>query len=188
MNQFKIPSQLNKKLLLHSCCGPCSTACIMALSPYFEITVFFYNPNITDKLEYEKRKAEQIRFIKESPYNVNFLEGDYVVDDFYCVIKGLENEPEGGARCKQCIALRLKETLKVAEKLQMDYFCSTLSVSPHKNSEYINNIGNILSQNSSVMYLENNFKKDNGYLKSIQQSKQYNLYRQNFCGCEFSKN
>ena len=183
--QFTLPTEFKKtKLLLHSCCAPCSTACIEALKEFFEITVFYYNPNITDEAEYLKRKAEQIRYLQEIG-GVDFIEGDYDRQAFYYAVKGLENQPEGGNRCKECIGLRLKRTKQVAENLGYEYFCSTLSVSPHKNAKFINEYGRSL--NGTSKYLETDFKKNNGYLRSITISKEFGLYRQDYCGCEYSK-
>ncbi len=184
-NQFVLPQNLTRAtLLLHSCCAPCSTACIQALKDYFDITVFYFNPNITDKSEYEKRKAEQIKYLKAIG-GVAFIEGEYDNKEFFDACKGLEGEKEGGKRCEKCIALRLDQTARLAEREGFQYFCSTLSVSPHKNSKFINEYGKGLSGTS--LYLENDFKKNNGYLQSIKLSKEYGLYRQNFCGCIFSK-
>ncbi len=183
-NQFVLPQNFTKAtLLLHSCCAPCSTACILALKEYFDITVFYYNPNITDCDEYQKRKNEQIRYLNQ--IGVKFLEGEYNPQEFFDCCFGLEGEKEGGKRCEKCIALRLSKTATVAQEKGIDYFCSTLSVSPHKNSKFINEFGKTLSGTSR--YLENDFKKNNGYLNSIKLSKEYGLYRQNYCGCVFSK-
>lgn len=182
--QFTLPDGFSKsKLLLHSCCAPCSTACIEALAEFFDITVYYYNPNITCEAEYQKRKSEQIRYL-QSLDGVGFLEGDYLVSEFYQVAKGLEGEKEGGARCEQCIGLRLRKTQEMADRLGFDYFCSTLSVSPHKNAKFINEYGKSL--NGTSKYLENDFKKNNGYLRSITLSKQFGLYRQTYCGCSYS--
>lgn len=187
MVQFDLPKQFNKgsTLLLHSCCAPCSTACIEALKEYFSVTVFFYNPNITDKEEYEKRKGEQIKLLKI--LDIPFIEGDYERDKFFEGAKSLADQPEGGKRCEFCISLRLEKTCQYANQNNFDYFCSTLSVSPHKNSNFINLQGSVLQQGGSSKYLINNFKKNNGFLRSIQLSNQYQLYRQNYCGCEYSK-
>ena len=186
MVQFGLPKEYKKgeKLLLHSCCAPCSTACIEALKDFFDITVFYYNPNITDQAEYEKRKEEQIKLLKI--LNIPFLEGEYNVQVFFDGAKPLANEKEGGKRCEFCIALRLEQTFKKAKELGFNYFCSTLSVSPHKNSSFINQVGKSLSQNE-CQYLVNNFKKNNGFLRSIQLSNKYELYRQDYCGCVYSK-
>ena len=183
--QFVLPEGYTKaKLLLHSCCAPCSTACIEALKEYFDITVYYYNPNITDFDEYQKRKAEQKRYL-QALGGIGFIEGDYCISDFYEATKGLESEPEGGKRCRECIGLRLKRTAEQADALGYEYFCSTLSVSPHKNAKFINEYGRSLKGTS--VYLENDFKKNNGYLRSITLSKEFGLYRQNYCGCGYSK-
>lgn len=184
--QFILPQGFKKsKILLHSCCAPCSTACIEALMPFFDITVYYYNPNITNEQEYQKRKKEQIRYL-QALGGVDFIEGEYLVQDFFNVCHGLEKEPEGGKRCQECIGLRLKKTQEEASRLGYDYFCSTLSVSPHKNAKFINEYGKSLKGTS--VYLENDFKKNNGYLRSITLSKEFGLYRQNYCGCCFSVN
>jgi len=186
MVQFTLPKNFKNgaKLLLHSCCAPCSTACIEALKDYFDITVFYYNPNITDEQEYQKRKAEQIKLLKI--LSIPFIEGDYNVKDFFDGAKDLANEKEGGKRCEFCIKLRLEKTAEYANNFGFDYFCSTLSVSPHKNSQYINSVGQAITL-ENTKYLVNNFKKNNGFLRSIRLSNQHNLYRQNYCGCIYSK-
>ena len=181
-----------KTLLLHSCCGPCSTAVIERLSGEFDITVFYYNPNITDEPEYEHRKEEQKKFLQKYNENiegtkVKFVEGDYTVEDFYKAATGFEAEKEGGARCTQCFALRLEETALTAKKLGMDVFATTLTVSPHKNYKLISELGNKISIEHGVDFLDMDFKKKAGYQRSVDISKEYGLYRQNYCGCEFSK-
>jgi predicted adenine nucleotide alpha hydrolase (AANH) superfamily ATPase len=178
------------KLLLHSCCAPCSSHVITILSNYFDITIFYYNPNIDTLEEYEKRKTEQKKFIKEfkNKNKLDFLDCDYENDIYLSKVKGLENEPERGARCPVCFKLRLEKTVQEAKKLNYDYFATTLTVSPYKNSNQINEIGLNLEKEYQIKYLVSDFKKENGYLKSIELSKQYNLYRQNYCGCKFSKN
>jgi predicted adenine nucleotide alpha hydrolase (AANH) superfamily ATPase len=178
------------KLLLHSCCAPCSSHVITILSNYFDITIFYYNPNIDTLEEYEKRKTEQKKFIKEfkNKNKLDFLDCDYENDIYLSKVKGLENEPERGARCPVCFKLRLEKTVREAKKLNYDYFATTLTVSPYKNSNQINEIGLNLEKEYQIKYLVSDFKKENGYLKSIELSKQYNLYRQNYCGCKFSKN
>lgn len=176
------------KLLLHSCCGPCSTAVLTFLVPYFDITVLYYNPNIEPFEEYEKRKKEQIRFIKEfSHNNIKFMDCDYDNETFKMVTKGLENEPEGGARCPICFRLRLEYTAKMAKDKKYDYFGTTLTVSPHKNSKQINTIGEMLEFKYDIKFLYSDFKKKDGYKKSIELSKEYNLYRQDYCGCMYAK-
>ncbi|MEE1281988.1 MAG: epoxyqueuosine reductase QueH [Acutalibacteraceae bacterium] len=177
-------------LLLHSCCAPCSSYVIEYLSKYFKITVFYYNPNISPDNEYRYRADEQKRLIEsmslENP--VEFLEGEYNPADFFEVSKGLEDAPEGGARCAKCFNLRLSKTAETAQQGNYDYFTTTLTISPLKNSQLINNIGKELSNKYKVSYLLSDFKKKNGYKRSIVLSKEYNLYRQNYCGCIFSKN
>ena len=174
-------------LLLHSCCGPCSSYVLEYLSHYFHITVFYYNPNITDCGEYEMRVAEQKRLIQLAHPDVSFLEGNYEPEVFLDMSKGLEEEPEGGARCTKCYYLRMHETAKKAKELGFDFFTTTLSVSPYKDSERLNKIGESLEQQYGIPYLYADFKKRNGYKRSIELSNQYHLYRQDYCGCEFSK-
>ena len=180
-----------KKLLLHSCCGPCSTAVLERLVDNFDVTVFYFNPNITEEEEYLHRKAEEQRFIKEYCANtgveINFIEGEYLPNDYLECVRGLEEEPEGGARCIKCFEMRLEETVKLAKKLQFDCFDTTLTVSPYKNYDNISAIGQNLSEKYGIEYLSGNYKKQNGYQRSIELSKEYGLYRQHFCGCEFSK-
>lgn len=175
-----------ERLLLHSCCAPCSSACLLRLSKAFEITVLYYNPNIDDPAEYEKRKAEQKRFLSETGL-AKFLDCDYDEPSFERVVKGLENEPERGKRCYQCYLLRLEETAKRAKQDGFDYFATTLTLSPYKNADWLNEIGFMLEKKYAVKYLPSDFKKQGGYLKSIELSKQYGLYRQDYCGCRFSK-
>ena len=175
------------RVLLHSCCAPCSTYVIDFLVKYFDITIFFYNPNIEPQEEYLKRKDEQIRFLKE--YNnphVDFLDCDYDNEEYLKRCKGLENEPEGGARCGVCFNLRLEKTALMAKEKGYDYFATTLTVSPYKNSELINKIGYKLEKKYNIKYLCGDFKKQNGYKRSVDMSKEYNLYRQHYCGCHFA--
>ena len=175
-------------LLLHSCCGPCSTQVLSFLTPYFNITVLYYNPNIEPFTEYEKRKQEQIRFIKEFNHNnITFLDCDYDNNAFTEAVKGLENEKEGGARCPVCFRVRLEKTARVAKEKKYDFFGTTLTVSPYKNSRQINLIGYALEKRYNVKFLYSDFKKKDGYKKSIELSKQYNLYRQNYCGCNYGR-
>ena len=176
-------------LLLHSCCGPCSSHVISYLTKYFNITVFYYNPNIEPQEEYEKRKKEQIRFIQEfkSLNKLDYLDCDYDNASFKKAVKGLENEVEGGARCNKCFYLRLAATGKKARELNYDYFTTTLTVSPHKNSQKINEIGEKIAQEVGLNYIYGDFKKNDGYKKSIELAKQYNLYRQNYCGCSYQR-
>lgn len=176
-------------LLLHSCCAPCSSYCIEYLSQFFRITVFYYNPNITEQEEYRKRVEEQKRFIKEFPakHKVDFIEGTYEPEKFFEIAKGYEQVPEGGERCFRCYALRLQETGRVANEMGFDYFTTTLSISPLKNAQKLNEIGEALSKKWNVAYLYSDFKKKEGYKRSITLSSEYQLYRQNFCGCIYSR-
>ncbi len=185
----KIIDNLNdrKTILLHSCCAPCSSYVIIKLIDYFDITILYYNPNIEPMEEYEKRKKEQIRFINELNRNIKILDTPYDNELYREKIKGLENLPEGGKRCNECIKLRLIRTINKALENNFDYFGTTLTVSPHKNSKLINELGIELSKGKNIKYLISDFKKENGYIKSIEIAKQYNLYRQNYCGCLFTR-
>ena len=190
----KLINDINEKnitptLLLHSCCAPCSSYVIEYLSPYFNITILYYNPNISPIEEYEKRKQEQIKLIKELPTKnkVNILDCDYDNDLYEKTIKGLEKEPERGSRCTKCFLLRLEKTAINAKKNNFDYFGTTLTVSPYKNSKLLNEIGLSLQEKYNIKYLYSDFKKNNGYNRSIELSKEYNLYRQNYCGCIYSR-
>ena len=180
-----------KTLLLHSCCGPCSSYVISYLSNYFNITILYYNPNISPFEEYLKRKEEQIKVINELNRdlntNINILDCDYDNNLYNELIKGLENEPERGSRCKICYRLRMEKTASTAKDKNYDYFCTTLSVSPYKNATWINEIGEELSNKYKVKWLYSDFKKKDGYKRSIELSKKYNLYRQDYCGCIYSK-
>lgn len=177
------------KLLLHSCCGPCSSYVIEYLSDYFEITILYYNPNISPLEEYEFRKKEQIKLIEEikTKNKVDYLDCDYDPETFEVISKGMENEPEGGKRCSRCYFLRLEKTAVLAKENNYDFFATTLTVSPYKNSQKLNNMGNLLQNKYKVKYLFSDFKKNNGYKRSIELSKLYNLYRQGYCGCIYSK-
>ncbi len=177
------------RVLLHSCCAPCSSQVLARLSDYFLVTVLYYNPNIEPFSEYEKRKEEQKRFIKSFPSKnqISFLDCDYENEKFKIIAKGLENIPEGGKRCHKCYTLRIEKTAILAKENNFDYFCTTLSVSPFKNSRVLNEIGNMLEKKYDIKYLYSDFKKEDGYKKSIEYSKKYNLYRQNYCGCIYSK-
>lgn len=179
-----------KKLLLHSCCAPCSTAVIERLlesMPEYNILVFYYNPNIYPQEEYEKRKNEQIRYINMlNNAKISFINADYEDALFEEKVKDLHNEKEGGARCSVCFALRLHKTALKAKELDCDMFGTTLTVSPHKNSDIINSIGNEISVKENIPYLDANFKKKDGYKRSIILSKENNIYRQNYCGCKYS--
>lgn len=177
------------KLLLHSCCAPCSSYVLEYLTNYFDITVFYYNPNISSYEEYEKRYKEVQRFIHDFGLEnkVSFINGSYDNDKYEKLIKGLENETEGGTRCEKCYYLRLEETCRYAKEHGFDYFTTTLSISPYKNSEKLNSIGKKLEDEYDVLYLLSDFKKKNGYKRSIELSREYNLYRQNYCGCIYSQ-
>ena len=176
-------------LFLHACCAPCSSYVLEYLVKYFKITIFYYNPNITPKTEYIKRVKELKRFIHEAGYenDVTFVEGTYDPQVFFDMAKGMEDLPERGLRCYHCYALRMEEAAKKAAETGADYFTTTLSISPLKDSQKLNEIGQALEKEYGVKYLYSDFKKKNGYKRSIELSKEYNLYRQNFCGCEFSK-
>lgn len=181
---------ITPSLLLHSCCAPCSSYTIKYLSDYFNITVLYYNPNISPREEYEKRKAEQLRLISSMPvkYEVNFLDCEYDCSEFFNISKGYENCREGGERCFRCYRLRLEKTVEIAKQKGFDYFCTTLSISPLKNAQKINEIGFDIQNKTGVKWLPSDFKKKEGYKQSIELSREYNLYRQNFCGCIFSMN
>lgn len=189
-----------KKVFLHSCCAPCSSYCMEYLRRYFDVTVFYYNPNIMNEEEYRKRVAEQQRLIdaynrikelsvtgsKGILHKIAFEEGKYDVSSYLEMVKGLEDAPEGGSRCGRCFELRLRETARVAKEMGMDYFTTTLTISPLKNAQLINEIGNRIGAEYGIAFLPSDFKKNNGYLRSIELSKEYDLYRQNYCGCDFS--
>jgi len=185
INKIKNP----KKILLHSCCAPCSSYVITFLSNYFNITILYYNPNIYPKEEYLKRKQEQIKLIKNlnTKYKLDFLDCDYDNEIYNNRIKGYEKYPEGSSRCQICFNLRLEKTAELAKKNNYDYFCSTLTVSPHKNSKLINEIGINLSKIYNIKWLYSDFKKNEGFKQSIELSKKYELYRQDYCGCIHSK-
>ena len=176
------------RLLLHSCCAPCSSYVLEYLSDYFEITVFYYNPNIFPESEYTKRILEQQELIGDMKFKhpVSFVAGIYDRDKFYEMAKGLEHLREGGERCFKCYELRLRETAELARKGEFDYFTTTLSISPMKNADKLNEIGMKISEEYGIPYLQSDFKKKNGYKRSIELSREYGLYRQDYCGCEFS--
>lgn len=178
-----------EKLLLHACCAPCSSAVLERIGNFFEISILYYNPNITEKEEYEKRVVEIKKLISmiHPKYKVSLIEGDYNPEKFFEMAKGLEKEPERGKRCYKCYEMRLEETAKIAEKLGFNHFATTLTLSPHKNSNWINEIGAELTKKYNTNYLYSDFKKKNGYKRSIELSKEYNLYRQDYCGCIYSK-
>lgn len=186
----KIISNIEKKprLLLHACCAPCSSYVLEYLSNYFDITVYYYNPNISPVGEFEKRFEEIKRLIAEMPLKneVKLVKGVYRYEDFVDAAKGLEHIPEGGERCFACYRLRLEKTAQLARDEGFDYFCTTLSISPLKNSQKINEIGFELEKEYGVKWLPSDFKKREGYKRSIELSREYNLYRQNFCGCVYS--
>ena len=173
-------------LLLHSCCAPCSSTCLERLKEVFHVTVLYYNPNIDEEEEYEKRKAEQIRFLKETGW-ADCLDCDHEAEKFAQMAKGLEEEPERGKRCYACYALRLSKTAEIAKEKGFDYFATTLTLSPHKNADWLNEIGEKEGGRYEVKYLFSDFKKQGGYYRSTELSAKYNLYRQDFCGCKYSK-
>lgn len=185
--------KIKPAILLHSCCGPCSTAVVERLSGRYDVTIYFYNPNITDPEEYEKRRHAQIEFIEQYNDRINaidriaYLEGPYERDLFFTVVKGLEDEPEGGRRCTRCFQLRLEKTAETALMAGLDTFGTTLSVSPHKNHELLSKLGMQLGLRYGLSFLGEDFKKQGGYQRSIELSKEYKLYRQRFCGCCFSE-
>ena len=189
MNEVR---KIRPTILLHSCCGPCSTAVVERLSGRFGVTIFFYNPNITDREEYEKRRKTQLEFIDKynnrisSKDRIAYLEGPYEPELFLSAVKGLENEPEGGKRCTPCYQLRLEKTAETARMSGFDTFGTTLSVSPYKNFELIYKLGMQLGMRYGLAFLGEDFKKQGGYQRSIELSKEYHLYRQHFCGCSFS--
>lgn len=185
MNIIKGFNGKRPSLLLHSCCGPCSTSVIDRLKNYFEITIYYYNPNIFPKEEYLRREDEQ-RIYLES-IGIKYILGDYETDKYETAISGLEIEKEGGLRCNVCFEMRLKKTAIIADELNIDYFTTTLTVSTHKNSKAINEIGLEVANDYRVVYLVSDFKKDDGYRKSVQMSQELGMYRQDYCGCLFSK-
>ena len=180
------------RLLLHSCCAPCSSYVLEYLKPYFAITVFYYNPNISRSGEYRKRVEEQKRLIalynqQKAGFPIRILEGDYEPEVFFREAAGLEKEPEGGERCRKCFMLRLEKTAKEAQKGGYDYFGTTLTISPLKNAVLLNEIGESLALRYQVNWLFSDFKKKNGYKRSVELSKEYDLYRQDYCGCIYSE-
>lgn len=184
-----VNSGTRPKLLLHVCCAPCSSYVLEYLNKYFDITVFYYNPNISSEEEYNKRLNEERRFVSEYPFENSVKEvinGEYNNELFEETIKGLENEKEGGVRCFKCYRLRLEESAKYAKDNGFDYFTTTLTISPYKNANKLNEIGDELSKIYGVKYLFSDFKKKNGYKRSIELSHEYNLYRQDYCGCTYS--
>ena len=174
-----------KKLLIHSCCGPCSSSVIEKLTPYLDITILFYNPNIEPIEEYLKRKDEQIKLL--NILKIKYLDIDYLNEEYRSIIKGYEKEPENGKRCLLCYELRLNKTAKIAKEENFDLFSTTLTVSPYKNSKIINDLGIKVGKENNILFLIADFKKADGYKRSIELSNKYNIYRQNYCGCIFSK-
>lgn len=176
-------------LLLHACCAPCSSACLERLSNFFKITIIYYNPNITEEKEYLKRLEELKNFIQKIKvkYPINIIDTRYDPKEFFEISKGLEKEKERGKRCYKCYELRLEETAKVAKENNFDFFATTLTLSPYKKTDWLNEIGENLSNKYQTSYLYSDFKKKNGYKRSIELSKEYNLYRQDYCGCIYSK-
>ncbi len=192
-NQGSVP-----RLFLHSCCAPCSSYVLEYLCRYFQITVFYYNPNIYPPQEYQKRVEEQKNFIQQFSQNIlreqesdkvfypiDFVEGNFDIERFYKMAEGLEHVPEGGERCFRCYELRLREAAEYAEKFKMDYFTTTLSISPLKNAEKLNEIGEKLAEEYGISYLCSDFKKKNGYKRSVELSRTYGMYRQHYYGCDF---
>jgi len=180
-------------VLLHACCGPCSTACVERLVEDYSVTLYYYNPNITDREEYQLRKSTLLQFIDafneehKDLYHVDFLEGNYEPDLFKAKAEALKDEPEGGRRCDMCFAMRLTDTARRAKELEYDLFTTTMSVSPHKNYDKIKTLGLILEDQYGVKYLDVDFKKKNGFGRSVEMSKEYGMYRQNFCGCDYAR-
>ena len=200
MNKINYQKELDKitdsidagnppRLFLHSCCAPCSSYTLEYLSNYFDITVYYFNPNISPKEEFDKRFAEQKRLIDSLPAKnpIKLILGEYNYDDFLQISRGYENVAEGGERCFRCYRMRLESTARIAKEQGFDYFCTTLSISPLKNSQKINQIGYEVAQKYGIKWLPSDFKKREGYKRSIELSREYNLYRQSFCGCIFSK-
>lgn len=200
MNKINYQNELDKtlsdieragtppSLLLHSCCAPCSSYVLEYLSRYFKITVFYYNPNIYPEEEFYKRRSEQERFISQLPAKnpISFIGTEHMSEEFYKAVKGLEHIREGGERCFACYRLRLEESAAAARDMGADYFTTTLSISPMKNAQKLNEIGGELGEKYGVKYLFSDFKKRNGYKRSTELSKEYGIYRQNYCGCVFS--
>ena len=195
VNEFSNPMLNPEKprLLLHACCGPCATACVERLARDYSISVFYYNPNIMDGEEYYLRRESLVRFLRmfneenrDITY-VDFIDGKYEPDLFVRRTETLHGEPEGGRRCDVCFEMRLTETARIAKMLDMDFFSTTLTVSPHKDYGKISSIGNALAENTGIKYLDVDFKKKDGFRRSIELSKKYGLYRQKFCGCEYAR-
>lgn len=185
LDQIIQSSSKRTTLLLHACCAPCSTYVLSYLTAYFDVTLFWYNPNIHPKEEHDKRRSELRRLA--AIYHVSVADGGYDPQAFFCSAKGLESEPEGGLRCQKCFFLRLDQAAQYAAAHNFDYFCTTLTISPHKNAEQVNAIGQEVGAIHSVAFLPSDFKKKNGYQTSILLCRQYQIYRQNYCGCAFSR-
>lgn len=183
-----LPSETRPRLLLQCCCAPCSSSVLAVLTPFFDVTIYFYNPNIHPQAEYEKRLAQLPKLLAGTAYgnDIKVLDAPYISADFFAAVQGLENEPEGGARCTECFRLRLSDTAKQAKAHGFDYFTTTLTVSPHKNAAVLNEIGLALGAEYGVRFLPSDFKKKEGYKESIRLSKAYDLYRQDYCGCVYS--
>ena len=190
---MEMPGTKGKRLLLHSCCAPCSSYVLTYLRSTFQITVLYYNPNITNAEEYRKRAAEEKRFIEalnadaENAYRIDYIDGDYFPEKYLEAVKGYEDCPERGERCAICFRMRLSESARVAKEGEFDFFATTLTLSPLKDAELLNRIGTEEGERFGVNYLPTDFKKKGGYLRSIELSKEYGLYRQDYCGCAFSK-
>lgn len=174
------------RLLLHACCGVCSSYVLEYLSKYFEITVLYYNPNIYPRAEYDKRLLNQKKIIDEMVPQVKLKTVTYDENEFLDYVNGLEGEPEGGVRCTKCFILRMEKTAVIAKEENYDYFCTTLSVSPYKDSQRLNKIGKYLEEKYDVKYLYSDFKKKNGYKRSNELAREYDIYRQDYCGCRYS--
>lgn len=179
----KVPS-----LLLHSCCAPCSSSILEYLSQYFAITIYYYNPNIYPEEEYQFRAEEQRKFIQRTnpKYPIEFIEGAYEPQLFYDTVAGMEQMPEGGSRCHKCYKLRMRQAATVGRELGFDYFTTTLSISPHKNAVWINEIGEMLEEEFGIKHLPSDFKKKNGFKRSVELTNEYGMYRQDYCGCAYS--
>lgn len=179
-------AKIKPTLLMHACCAPCSSACLERIKDFFDVTVYYYNPNIDSAEEYGKRSAEQERLCEE--FGVKVIAESYEPKEFYNAVKGFEDEPEGGARCERCFYLRLKRTAEKAKEQGFEYFTTTLTLSPLKNAALLNETGERVASETGVKWLPSDFKKRGGYLRSVELSNEYGLYRQNYCGCIFSKN
>lgn len=189
MEEQILNSKEGSSLLLHACCAPCSSAVLERLASHFKISILYYNPNITEEKEYQKRLDELRKFISKLnfKYQINIIDSRYEPKEFFKIAKGLEKEKEQGKRCYKCYELRLEETAKVAKEKNFDFFATTLTLSPYKKTSRLNEIGENLSKKYQANYLYSDFKKKNGYKRSIELSKEYNLYRQDYCGCIYSK-